>query len=218
MTAAQTTDSLFKGVYAITDDKLIPEDRLIEVCEHALRGGVRLLQYRSKETSKSFSRRREEAAALTTLCNRYGACLLVNDDIDLCQAAEAHGVHLGQKDGSVPEARWRLGPQAIIGVTCHNRDDLVLAAEKQGATYAALGRFFPSNTKPEASAASIEDLKRIRSQTRLPLVAIGGVTADNGSEVLEAGADMLAVIHYLFSAEDVFARAQALSSLFRHTR
>src|SRR5690606_10356627 len=110
------------------------------------------------------------------------------------------------------------GPQAIIGVTCHNRDDLVLAAEKQGATYAALGRFFPSNTKPEASAASIEDLKRIRSQTRLPLVAIGGVTTDSGSELLEAGADMLAVIHYLFSAEDVFARAQALSSLFRHTR
>jgi thiamine-phosphate pyrophosphorylase len=218
LTITYTREKRLTGVYAITDEKLIADHKLIEVCEHALRGGVRTLQYRSKSAEKSFAQRREEAAALTGLCERYGAYLLVNDDIDLCQAANAHGVHLGQKDGSVAEARWRLGPDAIIGVTCHNQEELVLDAEQKGADYAALGRFFPSRTKPDASAASLEDLKRIRRITHIPLVAIGGVTADNGAALLEAGADMLAVIHYLFSGDDVSARAEALSSLFRHTR
>lgn len=218
LTARPLRDTPFKGVYAITDDHLIADDKLEEVCKQALKGGVALLQYRSKASGKSFARRRSEAAALTALCESYGAYLLVNDDIDLCQAANAHGVHLGQQDGSVTEARQRLGHHAIIGVTCHNRDELVVSAEREGADYAAIGRFFPSQTKPGATAASIEDLRRIRGSTRLPLVAIGGVTADNGSALLQAGADMLAVIHYLFSADDVHARASALSSLFRHTR
>lgn len=218
MTPGHIKDIPLKGVYAITDEKLIARDRLLAVCEQALRGGVTLLQYRSKGQDKSFAERRAEAAELTALCSRYGAKLLINDDIDLCQAANAHGVHLGQQDGCVAEARERLGYHAIIGVTCHNRDELVLAAQAEGADYAAVGRFFPSHTKPDASAASIEDLRRIRGITTLPLVAIGGVTAENGASLLEAGADMLAVIHYLFSGEDVFARASALSSLFRHTR
>lgn len=218
LTAGHKTDTPFTGVYAITDDSLIADDRLLEVCEQALLGGVSVLQYRSKAVDKSFALRRSQAAALTSLCERYGAHLLVNDDIDLCQAANAHGVHLGQQDGSVIEARRRLGYQAIIGVTCHNQDALVMEAQRQGATYAALGRFFPSQTKPGASAASIDDLKRIRSMTSMPLVAIGGVTADNGAALLQAGADMLAVIHYLFSGNDVTDRASALSRLFRHTR
>lgn len=218
MTATQIRDKRFTGVYAITDEKLIPDNKLLDVCEHALRGGVHILQYRSKSAAKSLAQRREEAAALTELCTRYGAYLLVNDDIDLCQAANAHGVHLGQQDGSVAQARRRLGFGAIIGVTCHNKDELVLKAEQEGADYAALGRFFASQTKPEAAAASLEDLRRIRSITHIPLVAIGGVTADNGAALLDAGADMLAVIHYLFSGNDVSTRAEALSSLFRHSR
>lgn len=218
MTATRIRDKRFTGVYAITDDKLIPDNQLLDVCEHALRGGIHILQYRSKSAAKSFSQRRQEAAALTDLCQRYGAYLLINDDIDLCQAANAHGVHLGQQDSSVAEARRRLGLDAIIGVTCHNKDQLVLKAEQEGADYAALGRFFASSTKPDAPAASLEDLRRIRRVTHIPLVAIGGVTADNGAALLDAGADMLAVIHYLFSGDGVCSRAQALSSLFRHSR
>jgi thiamine-phosphate pyrophosphorylase len=142
----------------------------------------------------------------------------VNDDVDLCQAAGANGVHLGQGDMQLVEARRRLGPAAVIGITCHNKHELVIAAQQQGADYVALGRFFSSATKPTASAASIEDLKRIRQLTQLPIVAIGGVDANNGGELIAAGADMLAVIHYLFSSDQVQQRARTLAHLFTHAR
>ena len=148
------------------------------------------------------------------MCHRFQASLIINDDIDLCQAVEADGVHLGQADTALAEARYRLGPTAVIGASCHDDPALVAAAEKQGASYIALGRFFPSLTKPEAPAASIGNLRLIRKQTRLPIVAIGGVTADNGSALIDAGADMLAVINYLFAAPDIQRRARELNRLF----
>lgn len=209
------------GVYAITDNKLLPDDQLLPAVEQALKGGVSVLQYRSKsdgEHAQTFAHRRLQASALVRLCHQYRALLLINDDVDLCQAAEADGVHLGQGDMKLDEARRRLGPDAVIGITCHNKDELVLAAKQKGADYVALGRFFASSTKPDAPGASIEDLKRIRRLTQLPIVAIGGVNADNGTQLIAAGADMLAVIHYLFSSDQVQQRAQILAQLFTHTR
>lgn len=209
------------GVYAITDNKLLSEDVLLRAAEQALKGGVCVLQYRSKPvggTTQALAQRQRQASALTRLSHQYGALLLINDDVDLCQAAGADGVHLGQGDMQLAEARQRLGPEAVIGISCHNKDDLVLSAQQQGADYVALGRFFRSATKPDAPAASIEDLKRIRLLTTLPIVAIGGIDADNGSQLIAAGADMLAVIHYLFSGDQVQQRAQTLSQLFTHTR
>ena len=209
------------GVYAITDNKLIPDNKLLWAAEQALKGGVSVLQYRNKADSNpglTFADRQRQVAALSQLCHGYRAILLVNDDIDLCQAGNADGVHLGQGDTELAEARRRLGFDAVIGVTCHNRDDLVVTAEQRGADYIALGRFFPSATKPGAPAASIADLIRIRQITRLPIVAIGGVSAENGSHLIAAGADMLAAIHYLFSDEQIQHRAQTLSQLFTHTR
>ncbi|MDO8908727.1 MAG: thiamine phosphate synthase [Pseudohongiella sp.] len=216
-----TSPHRLSGVYAITDDELLAAEKLLPAVEQALKGGVSVLQYRSKsngDASKPFALRQQQAAALTRLCHQYQALLLVNDDVDLCQAAGADGVHLGQGDVSLAEARRRLGPSAVIGITCHNNDDLVEAAQRWGADYIALGRFFRSATKPMAPAASIEDLKRIRQLTQLPIVAIGGVNADNGRELITAGADMLAVIHYLFSSDQVQQRAQTLSLLFTHAR
>lgn len=207
--SAHTT---LRGVYAITDNQLQQGGALLTAVEQALRGGVRIIQYRNKQAD--FADRVAEARDLKNLCRQYSAPLLINDDVELCQAVDADGVHLGQSDTPVAEARYRLGPGAIIGVTCHNRPELVMQAERGGANYIAIGRFFPSQTKPMAPAASLQDLRTLRSQTRLPLVAIGGVTADNGSELLNAGANMLAVIHYLFGSTDIEARARALSQLF----
>jgi thiamine-phosphate pyrophosphorylase len=200
------------GVYAITDEHLLSGTRLVPAVEQALAGGVRIIQYRCK--TGEFRDRVAQAAALKTLCHSAQASLIINDDIDLCQAVEADGVHLGQSDTALAEARYRLGPTAIIGASCHDQPALVAAAEKQGASYIALGRFFPSLTKPGAPAASIANLRQIRQQTRLPIVAIGGVTADNGKALIDAGADMLAVINYLFAAQDIKARARELNSLF----
>lgn len=200
------------GLYAITDEHLLPGDRLLPAVEEALRNGVRVLQYRRK--SGTFRDRVAEAAALKSLCQRYQVSLIINDEVDLCQAVEADGVHLGQSDGDLLQARHRLGPNTIIGVSCHDDPALVASAERNGASYVALGRFFASRTKPNAPAASIDSLRRIRTQTRLPIVAIGGITADNGKQLLSAGADMLAVIHYLFADPDIAARARALGELF----
>ncbi len=200
------------GVYAITDEHLLSDARLIPAVEQALAGGVRIIQYRRK--TGDFRDRVAQAAALKTLCHSLQASLIINDDIDLCQAVGADGVHLGQSDTTLPEARYRLGPTAVIGVSCHDQPALVTAAEQQGASYVALGRFFPSLTKPDAPAADIGNLRRIRQQTRLPIVAIGGITADNGKELISAGADMLAVINYLFAAQDIQTRARELTKLF----
>ena len=201
-----------RGVYAITDAKLLGEKRLLPAVEEALAGGVSLVQYRNK--SADWSVRLGEATSLQALCSKFGAMLLINDDIELCLAAGAAGVHLGQSDTSLVQARRTLGPDAIIGITCHNRDELVVKAEQEGASYIALGRFFPSETKPDAPAANLNDLRRVRQLTTLPIVAIGGVTADNGGALLDLGADMLAVIHYLFAKPDVKKRAEALAQLF----
>ncbi|MBC53288.1 MAG: thiamine phosphate synthase [Gammaproteobacteria bacterium] len=200
------------GVYAITDEHLLSDASLLPAVGQALAGGVRIVQYRRK--SGEFRDRVAQAAALKTLCHSAQARLIINDDIDLCQAVDADGVHLGQSDTALAEARYRLGPTAVIGASCHDQPALVAAAEKQGASYVALGRFYPSVTKPGAPAASIDNLRLIRQQTRLPIVAIGGVTADNGRVLIDAGADMLAVINYLFAAPDIQARADELNRLF----
>ncbi|MEX2334711.1 MAG: thiamine phosphate synthase [Pseudohongiella sp.] len=200
------------GVYAITDEHLLTDATLLTAAEQALTGGVRVLQYRRK--TGEFRDRVTQAAALKALCRRYQASLIINDDIDLCQAIDADGVHLGQSDTALVDARYRLGPGAIIGISCHDEPALVAMAERHGASYIALGRFFPSRTKPDAPAASIENLRVIRQQTTLPIVAIGGITAENGRSLIDAGADMLAVINYLFAAQDIQARARELNNLF----
>lgn len=212
---------LLSGLYAITDNALISETNLLLACEQALVGGAQVLQYRSKTNSDQpaqFAKRRQTAVELRVLCHRYNSLFIINDDLDLCQASDADGVHIGQSDVHVSEARHRLGRDAIIGVSCHNNDQLVAAAERFGADYIALGRFFDSKTKPDVVKAHIEDLIRIRQLTQLPIVAIGGVTADNAQQLIDAGADMLATIHYLFSSDEITARARILSSLFAQKR
>lgn len=198
-----------RGLYAITDPQLIAAEQLLAACEAALRGGARLLQYRDKPASDA--ERRQRAASLRDLCRDHGALLLVNDDPQLAADIGADGVHIGQSDGGIQRARQVLGPQAIIGVTCHNNPDLAKAAAEAGANYVAFGRFFPSHTKPGAPAANPSVLA---TAVPLPKVAIGGVTPDNASALISAGADALAVIHSLFSAADIEAQARLFANLF----
>lgn len=203
-----------QGLYAITDNSLLAEGRLLPYVEAALKGGARLLQYRDKSADEA--RRLREAEALRELCARYGAALIINDDAELA-ARLSVGVHLGQTDGSLAAARALLGRQAIIGGTCHARLELAEAASKEGASYIAFGRFFNSNTKPGAPAATVELLDEAKSRFHLPIVAIGGVTLENAPQLIARGASMIAVIHALFSADstaEVERRARAFSALF----
>ena len=201
------------GVYAITNENLQQGEKLLIAVEQALAGGARLIQYRNK--TAPFADKVSEASQLKSLCHAYQARLLINDDVDLCQAVDADGVHLGQSDTGLRDARERLGARAIIGISCHNSDELVRQAVHNHADYIALGRFFPSLTKPGAPPASLTDLQRIRAMTTLPIVAIGGVTAENAASLIDNGADMLAAINYIFDADDISSRVRALSSLFK---
>lgn len=202
--------TLQRGLYAITDTRLL-EGRLLSAVEAALNGGAVVVQYRDKTHDNA--RRLEESIALRMLCRRYGAPLLINDDVELCVACGADGIHLGQGDSSLVEARLRLGGDAIIGITCHNSLELAKAAAAGGASYLAFGAMFPSTTKPGAQHASPETLSAAR-QLGLPVVAIGGITADNAAPVIAAGADCIAVISDLWQADDIASRARALSLLF----
>lgn len=203
-----------RGLYAITDSQLLAGGRLLPYVAAALAGGARLLQYRDK--SADAARRLDEAGALAELCARHGAALIVNDDLELA-ARLGVGLHLGQEDGSLAAARARLGEAAIIGGTCHARLDLAERAVAEGASYVAFGRFFNSNTKPGAPAATPELLEQARAGIARPIVAIGGVTLETAPGLIRRGADMVAVIHALFAADsaaEVERRARAFAQLF----
>lgn len=208
-----------RGVYAITDENLLAGPALLSAAEEALGTGLALLQYRNK--AADWHSKCVEAAQLLHLCRQFGTPLLINDDVALCIEIGADGVHLGQADTRLIEARQRLGESAIIGITCHSDMALARRAETAGANYVAFGRFFPSRTKPHAPRASIDVLQRAKAELTIPIVAIGGINTENGQALVTAGADMLAVIHTLFSSSDVEAEAKALNALFcttPHTR
>jgi thiamine-phosphate pyrophosphorylase len=203
------------GLYAITDEHLMPAGQLFAKAEAVLRGGCRVLQYRNK--SVPLAQQRQEALRLRGLCVQYGALFIVNDDAALALAVEADGVHIGQADQPLSIIRARVGAQMLVGVSCHDSLALARQAQQQGASYVAFGRFFASHTKPQAPPASLDVLRQARQELVVPIVAIGGITGDNAPRVIEQGADMVAVIHEVFSPDDVAeveARARMLSQLF----
>jgi thiamine-phosphate pyrophosphorylase len=208
--------ALLRGLYAITDSQLLADGKLLPYVEAALKGGAQLLQYRDK--SSDTRRRLNEAQALQALCTQYGATLIINDDLELA-ARLGVGLHLGQSDGSLATARQRLGPQAIIGATCHAQLELAAEAAANGANYLAFGRFFNSQTKPGAPSATPELLKQAQARFALPLAAIGGITLERAPTLIASGASLIAVINDLFAAADASAveqRARAFSELFSH--
>jgi thiamine-phosphate pyrophosphorylase len=204
--------SRLRGLYAIADTGALAPQRLLPAAELALEGGARLVQYRDK--SRDDERRRQQAQALAALCRRYSVPFLVNDDVDLAADAGADGVHLGRDDPAVEAARKRLGKHALIGVSCYAELARALDAQARGADYVAFGSFFPSPTKPGAVRAPLELLKEARTQLRVPIVAIGGITPENGASLIDAGADMLAVIDGVFGQTDVRAAAERYARLF----
>jgi thiamine-phosphate pyrophosphorylase len=201
------------GLYAITDSTLMPDDStLLSQVLAALEGGASIVQYRDK--SDDSAKRLRQATLLRELCDEFERPLLINDDLPLALACKAQGVHLGQTDGSVAAARAQLGPDAIIGVTCHDSLALALEARAEGADYVAFGAFFASSTKPDARPAPLALLPQAAQELGLPVVAIGGISMDNARQVIEAGASMVAVIHALFAAADIRRQAQLFSQQF----
>jgi thiamine-phosphate pyrophosphorylase len=202
-------DETLTGLYAITDSS---QKQLVEKVELSLKGGASIIQYRDKSSDQQ--KRLAQANKLLELCRRHSAYLIINDDVELACAVGADGAHLGQDDIDITSAREQLGDQAIIGISCYNRLDLAIAAQGAGADYVAFGRFFPSNSKPLAVQAEIELLQEAKKRIQLPIVAIGGITPENGAPLIAAGADMLAVIQGVFGQQDIRAAAEQFEKLF----
>jgi thiamine-phosphate pyrophosphorylase len=200
------------GLYAIADSAYLDgADWSVRVAA-ALAGGARVLQFRDKRYDATT--RARLARELVHRCAAYGVPVIINDDVALARACGAAGVHLGRDDADPGQARHQLGAGAIIGVSCYNDWQRARAAQQQGADYIAFGRFFPSRTKPEAVAGDPDLLRRARAELALPVVAIGGITPDNGAALITAGAHALAVIEGLWGQADVAAAAARYARLF----
>ena len=207
----QTTQ--LRGLYAITSESICrsPADLLTAV-EAALAGGARLIQYRDKWNDHAI--REHNAHSLLGLCHEHGALLIINDDTELAASSGADGVHLGASDVPLAQARQRLGAEAIIGVTCSNSLERALSAEAGGASYVAFGRFFISNTKPNAPPAPLALLTQAKTHLHIPICAIGGLTAANAAQVISAGADLVAAVEGVFAEENIEAAARRYTALF----
>ena len=206
MTAAR----LPRGLYAITPDFDDTESLAAKVAA-AIDGGARAIQFRNKSAPAAV--RRGQAARLALVCKARGALFIVNDDATLARDVAADGVHLGEDDGDLAAARALLGAQALIGVSCY--DDFARAQKlvAQGADHVAFGSFFESAVKPGARRAEVSLLTQART-LGVPIVAIGGITADNAPALIRAGTDVIAVISAVFGARDVSAAAARLAGLF----
>ena len=202
----------FNGLYAITPD-IADSDLLLAKVEAALQGGINMLQYRNKTANHKLQT--QQARAILPLCRQYNVPLIINDSVKLFLTLDADGVHLGADDGNLAEVRARIGSSKILGASCYNRFDLALQAQKAGASYVAFGACFSSNTKPNAPVAGLSLFARAKAELNIPSIAIGGITLQNASQVIAAGASAIAIINAIFGANDVKLTSQQLSQLFK---
>lgn len=202
-----------RGLYLLTRDTRGTR-ALLDVVRAAIDGGAVLVQYRDKSGDAAL--RATQLRALVALGRATGVPIVVNDDVALARECGADGVHLGRDDAPLIDARRALGAGAIVGVSCYGELDRARAAARGGASYVAFGSFHASPTKPDATRAGIALLAAARSLA-LPVVAIGGITPENGAALVAAGADLLAVSSAVIDAPDPRAVARALASLFDDT-
>lgn len=201
-----------RGLYLITNDD--PIQLLLEKLDVALATKqVAILQYRRKKIEKT--NQPAEVEKIKLLCEKYQVPFVINDDLELA-AQFGLGVHLGQSDGEITDAKSQLPQNVIIGRTCLNSLELAQKAIADGATYIAFGAVYATSTKPEAGNVGIEVIKQAAAQYDLPICAIGGLTVENSKPVIDAGADLCAVISDILgrSTAEIPARVQAWAQLF----
>jgi thiamine-phosphate pyrophosphorylase len=206
---------IIKGLYAVT-----PEEKdlfaLSSQVESCIKGGAKLIQYRSKMLSKT--EQQIQARKIKKICDYYKVPLIINDDIELCRILDADGVHLGENDDSLVKARLVLGPSKIIGVSCYNSIDRVKMAVDKGATYIALGACFPTTTKPHAPKSSLDLIALVLKNFKIPVVAIGGINLENIELLINEGINCIAVVNSLFKVNDIEGTARQFSSLLNREK
>ncbi len=201
------------AVYAVTDRKWLKEEEtLAQQVEKAIQGGATIIQLREKHLrDEEFL---AQAQAVKQVTDRYGVLLIINDNVDVAIAVDAAGVHVGQEDMGAGEVRRRLGPQKILGVSAQTVAH-ALAAQAAGADYLGVGAVFPTSSKDDAVEVDKETLQAICEAVEIPAVAIGGITADNMTQLQGTGIVGVAVISAIFGQPDVKLAAQILAQQWR---
>ncbi len=200
-----------KGLYLVTPDR-DDTDALIKATETALLVGVGLLQYRHKTANGEL--RLEQASALLKLCRQHNVPFIINDHIDLCVALDADGIHVGGTDASVAVVRTLIGKEKILGASCYGDFALAEQAQIAGASYVAFGGFYPSRVKKYEVSTPASIVSKAKSQLTLPVCVIGGMTAENAKPLVKEGADMVAAISSVYSADDIATAVREFAALF----
>ena len=209
MTAADRAGALRRALrlYAVTDRAWVGRQTFAEQMEAALRGGATCLQLREKDLPDDAFL--SEALDVRRLCERHGVPMIVNDNLDVALRAGADGVHVGQSDRPAAEVRRLLGPGPILGVSAQTVEQ-ALEAERAGADYLGVGAVFPTATKRDADAVPLSTLRAICAAVRIPVVAIGGIAADNLAQLRGSGIAGVAVVSALFAQPDIETATRAL--------
>lgn len=197
-------------LYAVTDRSWLHEKTLLQQVEEALRGGVTMLQLREKDLDQD--QFLEEAQAVKELCARYSVPFLIDDDVSLALQCGADGVHVGQSDMEAEEVRRRIGPDKILGVSAQTAEQ-ALRAQAAGADYLGVGAVFATSTKLDADTVSFETLRAICTAAEIPVVAIGGISENNVTELSGCGIAGVAVVSAIFAAPSPEAAASRLLTL-----
>jgi thiamine-phosphate pyrophosphorylase len=196
-----------RGLYFLTDSSLSKQG-IVEDVKQVLSAGCKIVQYRDKE--KSSKEMVLKAGKIAKLCKEQNALFLVNDRLDIAQAVDADGVHLGQDDMPLKVARKILGSEKVIGITAHNLEE-ALQAEQDGADYVGVSPIFKTDTKKDAGEpVGIELVKEVKQKVKIPVVAIGGINLENAKQVISAGADAVCVISAIVCSENVEKAAKAI--------
>ena len=196
-------------LYAVTDRHWLDGRKLIDVVRESLDGGVTFLQLREKDLDEA--RFLDEAKDIKTLCHAYGVPFLINDNVDIALAVGADGVHVGQSDMEAGDVRAKLGPDKIIGVSAQTVAQ-ALQAEAHGADYLGVGAVFPTGSKADAKEVEWDVLRDICQAVSIPVVAIGGITQENVTELAGTGICGVAVISAIYAQEDIPAAAKNLKN------
>lgn len=201
-------------LYAVTDRRWLGKRSLTEAVEESIKGDVTFVQLREKDLDpEAFL---NEAAALKKVCEKYGVPFVINDDVEIAKAVNADGVHVGQSDMEVGKVRAVLGADKIIGVSVQTTEQAILA-ESRGADYLGVGAVFATGTKSDAVDVSYETLKSICGAVSIPVIAIGGINAENVSKLRGSGICGAAVVSAIFAEKDICGAARKLRSAVENT-
>ena len=199
-------------LYAVTDSAWLDGKTLAQEVEAAIEGGATFVQLREKTLNEEDFYK--EAVEIQEICRKHGVPFVVNDNVDIALKMNADGVHVGQSDMEAGDVRAKLGPDKIIGVSCKTVEQALLA-QSRGADYLGVGAMFHTGTKKDATEVTFEALKAICEAVDIPVVAIGGISAENAAQLKGTGIDGIAVVSAIFAKKDCKAAAENLRVILK---